>query len=81
MFEFLKSETFNVVASFILGLGLMAILKPGCKGESCKLRKAPPFEEVKTSVYQLGSKCFKFDAEPMDCPKEGVIEPFERMAR
>ena len=81
MFEFLKSKTFDAVFSFVLGLGLMALLKPGCKAGECHIQKAPPYEEVKSSTYQLGSKCYKFEAEPVECPMTGVIEPFERFVR
>ncbi len=78
MFEFLKSEKFSVLASFILGLGLMAVLKPACRGTECKILKAPPLEEITHSTYQAGSKCYKFKHEIIDCPKDGVIEPFQR---
>ena len=78
MFEFLKSERFSMIASFILGLGLMSVLKPICKGDECKILKAPPLEEVANSTYQLGAKCYQFRSQPISCPKGIVIEPFER---
>jgi hypothetical protein len=81
MFEFLKSKNFDAVFSLVLGLGLMALLKPGCKDSECHIQKAPPYEEVKSSTYQLGSKCYNFEAETMECPMTGVIEPFERFVR
>jgi hypothetical protein len=77
MFEFLQSKSFNAVFSFILGLGIIALLKPICHGPSCIVQKAPSVEEVTKSTYQLGSKCFQFATEPVDCPKEGVIEAFQ----
>jgi hypothetical protein len=81
MFEFLRTETFSMIFSFILGLGCMAVLKPTCSGEKCRIQKAPPYEEVKNSTYQLGGECFQFRAEPITCPSKGVIEPFERFVR
>jgi hypothetical protein len=81
MFEFLKTESFNIVFSFVLGLGCMAVLKPVCNGSECRILKAPPFEEVKQSTYQLGTDCFQFRAQPIVCPTRGVIEPFERFIR
>ena len=81
MFAFLKSKRFDTAFSFILGLGLMSLLKPICKGDECNVRKAPPYEEVKTSTYQLGGKCYKFEVQHKDCPLEGMIEPFERFVR
>ncbi len=77
-FRFLKSETFSIAASFILAFGIMAVLKPGCKGDSCRILKAPPLDEVKSTTYQLGSKCYQFKVEGSDCPSTGVIEGFER---
>ena len=81
MFEFLKTESFNVIFSFVLGLGCIALLKPVCEGPKCRIQKAPPYEEVKTSTYQMGPECYQFHAEPIICPKKGVIEPFERFVR
>jgi len=81
MFEFLKTETFSLLFSFILGLGCMAVLKPICNGEECRIQKAPPYEEVKKATYQLGTDCFQFRAEPISCPTNGVIEPFQRFLR
>lgn len=81
MFEFLKTKTFDAVFSFILGLGCIALLKPVCKGINCQVQKAPPLDEVRSSTYQMGSKCYKFEIKHTDCPEKGVIEPFERFIR
>jgi hypothetical protein len=67
-----------MIASFILGLGLISLFKEECKGADCKLVKAPPIEEITHSTYQLGSKCYQFRTQPIDCPKVGIIEPFQR---
>ena len=77
IWDFLKSRKFNLVFSFLLGLGLMAILHPACKGDSCVVMKAPPAHEVKESTYQIGKKCYKFETYIVDCPSSGVIEAFE----
>ena len=81
MFGFLKSPIFNYVFSFLLGLGLMALLKPECKGSACQIQKAPPLEEVKKTTYQLTSGCYQFKAETIECPSQGAIEPFQRFVR
>ena len=81
MFEFLKTERFNMIFSFILGLGLVSLCKPECRGDECRIQKAPPYEEVKTSTYQLGQVCYQFHAEPISCPTTGVIEPFQQFVR
>jgi hypothetical protein len=45
------------------------------------VKKPPSFEEVKASTYQIGSKCYKFEAQHTDCPETGAIEPFQRFVR
>ena len=76
IWDFLKTKKFNMFFSFILGLGLMALLRPVCTGDSCVLQKAPPANEVKGSTYQIGKQCYKFETYTVDCPKEGAIEAF-----
>jgi hypothetical protein len=77
MFEFVKSETYSVVFSVILGMGIIAVLRPTCINESCVIKKAPSPDEVMNTTYQIGSKCYKFMTNMIDCPEKGVIEPFE----
>jgi hypothetical protein len=76
IWDILKSKGFNLVFSFLLGLGLIAILKPVCKGDACITLKAPPYHEVNTATYQLGNKCYQFRVQPVECPTKGVIESF-----
>jgi hypothetical protein len=78
MFEFLRSKTFDYVFSFVIGLGLMALLKPGCRGTECKQEKAPSPDEVTKTTYQIGEKCYQFRVRTTDCPLKGVVEPFHR---
>lgn len=77
MFGFLKTERFKILSSFLLGVAVLAVMKHPAAAES-QIVKAPPLEEVKTSTYQLGSKCYQFTAQPTTCPAEGVIEPFQQ---
>jgi hypothetical protein len=77
IWDFMKSKQFNTVFSFIIGLGLAAILRPACKGDQCLTMKAPPVHEVEKTTYQMGSKCFQFQLETADCPTSGkIIEAF-----
>ncbi len=81
MFEFLRSEIFNTVASFLVGVAIMSLLKPKPKDDELRILKAPPYDEVKTTTYQISTgACWKFRAETVGCPTSGVIEPFERRA-
>ena len=81
MLKLIQSDSFDNVFSFVLALGCMALLKPICKGAECEIKKAPSVDEIKTSTYQIGSKCYKFQLEHRECPDMGVIEPFERFIR
>lgn len=81
MFEFLKSKSFHTIGSFIIGLGIIAVLRPGCgsNGGVCTVMKAPSIDEVTKSTYQLGSKCYQFKTEPTECAASGVVEPFAEL--
>lgn len=85
MFEFLKSKSFPIIASFILGLGLVAIFKRGCSTshdeKDCMIMKAPPVEEVIKTTYQIGHRCYQFKTEPTDCSGSGIVEPFALAAK
>lgn len=77
IWDLMKTKKFNIVFSFIIGLGLAAILRPACKGDQCLHMKAPPVHEVEKTTYQIGNKCFQFSVENRDCPKTGkVVEAF-----
>lgn len=79
MFEFLKSEKFSMFFSFVLGLALVSIFTPMCKGEKCEKHKAPSLEDMKKTTYKLGSKCYQFHADILTCPAAPtkIYEAFE----
>jgi hypothetical protein len=77
MYEVLKTEKFAILFSFILGFALVAIAIPVCKGDECVVKKAPLIEEMKSSTFQISSKCYQFKPEIVDCPAFGVIEAFQ----
>jgi hypothetical protein len=81
MLEQLKTEQFAQLFSFLLGFGIIVMLIPICKGDECFVKKAPLIEEMKNSTYKLGSKCYQFTPETVECPAEGVIEAFQSMNR
>ncbi len=78
MFEFLKSPSFNIFFSFVLGLGLTSLFIPRCTGNSCNRYKAGPLHEIEGSVYQIGSKCYEFDSYAVSCPQDAnsIVEGF-----
>jgi len=76
MYEILKTEKFAMLFSFIIGFGAVAMLIPVCKGDECFVKKAPSIDDMKSSTYRIGSKCYQFAPETISCPTTGVIESF-----
>lgn len=73
----LKSRSFNILFSFLMGVAIMAIVRPICRGPDCIIMKAPNASEINSSTYQIGSKCYQFRSEAIDCPKDGkIVEAF-----
>ena len=77
MFEILKTEQFAVVFSFLVGFGIVAVAMPVCKGDDCFVKKAPLIDEMKSTTYRMGKKCYQFRPEYVECPATGVIEAFQ----
>lgn len=77
MLKFFETKQFHFFFSFIIGVAIMSLFRPLCKGNECRIIKAPPPQEVEKTTYKIGSKCFQFKTYSTDCPSEGVIEPFE----
>ena len=75
----LKNPIFGTMVSFMLGLAIVIIIAPICRGKECMIVKAPPIHEVRDSIYHIASKCYKFETVQMDCPAQGVIEAFENV--
>ena len=76
MCEVLKTEKFANFFSFMIGISIVAILIPVCKGEECFVKKAPSVSEMKENTYRVGQKCYQFKPESTGCPASGVIEAF-----
>ena len=75
----LKSPVSGMVISFMFGIALVMVMAPICRGRNCIIVKAPPIHEVKDSVYQIGTKCYKFDTVALDCPPSGAVESFQNL--
>lgn len=80
----MKKPLFNIMFSFILGVGIIAILRPMCKDEDgksieCSTNKAPPVADWDNAVYRVGSKCYEYKTQIIDCPtnKRDYIESFQ----
>jgi hypothetical protein len=75
--DILKSPNFNTMFSFLLGVGLICIIKPTCKGDECAINKAPAIQDFDNKVFFMNGKCYEFKTNLISCPSEGAIEPFK----
>ena len=66
VFAFLKSKQFHILFNFIVGLFIVLVLRPICKGDHCIEHKNPDIKEIISSTYQLGSKCYQFNTTTVD---------------
>lgn len=74
--KLLKNPLFNVTFSFLLGLGVVALVRPLCKDGECTVKKAPPVKEWDGAVYRVGNKCHEYKTKSVECPASGMIESF-----
>jgi hypothetical protein len=77
--DILHRGYFGTGLSFLLGIALVMIVSPICRGKNCIIVKAPPIHEVRDYVYHIGTKCYKFDTVQMDCPASGAVEAFQNI--
>jgi hypothetical protein len=74
----LKDEKFNYFFSFMLGIGIICMVRPMCKGSECSINKAPSDKDFDKNVYRMSAgKCYEFKTETTECPSTGAIEAFE----
>jgi hypothetical protein len=75
--DILKDPRFNTFFSFLMGVFIILLMRPICKGEECFSYKAPPVKEIKEHAYKIGYICYKFVPKETKCPMTGVVEPFQ----
>lgn len=75
--DILKDPKFDMVFSFLMGVFLILLIRPVCKGDSCFSYKAPAVKDIKEHVYKIGDTCYKFVPKDAKCPMTGVVEPFQ----
>jgi hypothetical protein len=78
LLEILHDGRFNTFFSFVIGIGLICILRPMCSGSDCNINKAPAEKDFDKYVYRMGnSSCYEFKTEIMKCPSSGAVEAFK----
>lgn len=58
-----------IIVSVILGLGLAAIFRATCRGESCVVVRSPPLDQITGKVYQIDDQCYKYSSYAVGCPQ------------
>ena len=77
LLKLLRDDRFHPAFSFLLGLGIICIIRPMCKGDECKIKKAPTEKDFDQYVYRIGGDaCYEFKTKPVACPPSGAIEAF-----
>jgi hypothetical protein len=75
----LNNKSFNILFSFLLGIGIICIIRVPCKGSECNITKAPSDSNFEDFVYRMGGgKCYEFKSEVLECPAVGAVEPFQQ---
>jgi hypothetical protein len=77
LIDILKDPKFDFAFSFLMGVFLMLLARPVCKGDACFSYKAPPMKEIREKAYKIEDKCYKFVPKDIKCPSVGVVEPFQ----
>jgi hypothetical protein len=77
LIDILKDPKFDFAFSFLMGVFIMIVVRPVCKGDSCFNYKAPPMKDIREHAYKIGDTCYKFVPKDAKCPSVGVIEPFQ----
>ena len=73
----LKDPNFNVIFSILIGIGIICMIRPQCKGAECNVNKPPVEEDFDKYVYRMqGGKCYEFKTHIIQCPLSGTIESF-----
>ena len=59
----------QIIISIILGLGLAALFKKVCSGNSCIVIQGPKRSEVEKYYYKFNDECFKYTPYAAPCEK------------
>ena len=77
LIDILKDKRFDTFFSFLMGIFLVLLARPICKGENCFSYKSPSVKIIKEHSYKIGDTCYNFVPKDTKCPLTGVVEPFQ----
>lgn len=61
----------SIIISVILGLGLAAVFRRVCSGDSCVVIKAPNPTDINKYYYKIDNSCYKYTPNVVDCGSNG----------
>ena len=74
LLNLMHDHRFNTFFSFVVGIGLICILRPMCSGPDCVISKAPSEADFDKHVYRMGGgKCYEFNVGEIHGPTNGNL--------
>ena len=70
--DILSSKLGAICLSIILGLGLAAVFRQVCNGDSCIIIKGPDTGDINKYYYKIDEDCFKYTPYVTSCENNGV---------
>ena len=67
---FLETDSGQVAASVLLGLGLAALFRKACNDNRCIVVRSPSEEELKKYYYKVDDECYKYSRVATQCDKK-----------
>lgn len=67
LIDVIRSKTFSIIFSMLLGIALASFFKMSCKGKSCVIVKAPNPKGITADYYKFNNKCYKFKTDVTEC--------------
>ena len=74
--DVIKDKRFNIFFSFIVGIFIAILLRPQFHKDKTIFFKTPPMADLRNNSYKISDKCYKFHPQELECPVDGIIEPF-----
>lgn len=60
----------SIVISVILGLGLAALFRRACSGDSCIVIKPPDQKDVAGHVFKVDQSCYRYTPNVVPCKRK-----------
>ena len=75
--KFVHTSTGKIIMSVLLGLGLASLFRTVCKGNNCRIFRAPPLDDLNNKIYKSNGKCVKYVPVTTKCSSNAKIITFE----